>query len=38
MSGIVLSFIGSGAGGGAAVVVDDGALSGAPFMATPFGG
>lgn len=38
MSGIILSFVGSGAGGGAAVAVDDGALSGAPFMSTAFGG
>ena len=37
MSGIVLSFVGSGSGG-AAVVVDDAALSGAPFMSTAFGG
>ena len=37
MSGIVLSFVGSGAGG-AVVVVDTGALSGGPFMSTAFGG
>ena len=37
MSGIILSFVGSGAGGGG-VVLNDGALSGAPFMSTAFGG
>jgi len=36
MSGIVLSFVGTAAGG--AAVVDDATLSGAPFISTGFGG
>lgn len=37
MSGIVLAFVG-GSFGGAVVLVPDGSLSGAPMMATSFGG
>ena len=37
MSGIVLAFFG-GAGGGAIVVVSDGAFSGAPLADLSFGG
>lgn len=38
MSGIVLAFVGGSYGGGVPVLVPDASLSGAPIMATAFGG